>query len=159
MSDKKFFVYHLTSIIYTTLFLIISTTYWYFNIRGIQDNIDADLKQMAVVSNEIKLDNLKQLSDNETKYLNSYDVSLTNQTNEKRKVKVYIMKSNLNKNLTNNYIKYQINDYNINSLNMDGMIYLDNLNSLEEKNINLKIWISDSYKGDINYQGYIVVNS
>ncbi len=159
MSDKKFFVYHLTSIIYTTLFLIISTTYWYFNIRGIQDNIDADLKQMAVVSNEIKLDNLKQLSDNETKYLNSYDVSLTNQTNEKRKVKVYIMKSNLNKNLTNNYIKYQINDYNINSLNMDGMIYLDNLNSLEEKNINLKIWISDSYIGDINYQGYIVVNS
>lgn len=159
MSDKKFFVYHLTSIIYTTLFLIISTTYWYFNIRGIQDNIDADLKQMAVVSNEIKLDNLKQLSDNETKYLNSYDVSLINQTNEKRKVKVYIMKSNLNKNLTNNYIKYQINDYNINSLNMDGMIYLDNLNSLEEKNINLKIWISDSYIGDINYQGYIVVNS
>ena len=159
MSDKKFFVYHLTSIIYTTLFLIISTTYWYFNIRGIQDNIDADLKQMAVVSNEIKLDNLKQLGDNETKYLNSYDVSLINQTNEKRKVKVYIMKSNLNKNLTNNYIKYQINDYNINSLNMDGMIYLDNLNSLEEKNINLKIWISDSYIGDINYQGYIVVNS
>ena len=42
---------------------------------------------------------------------------------------------------------------------MDGMIYLDNLNSLEEKNINLKIWISDSYIGDINYQGYIVVNS
>lgn len=159
MSDKKFLVYHLTSIIYTTLFLIISTTYWYFNIRGIQDNIDADLKQMAVVSNEIKLDNLKQLSDNETKDLNSYDVSLTNQTNEKRKVKVYIMKSNLNKNLTNNYIKYQINDYNINSLNMDGMIYLDDLNSLEEKNINLKIWISDSYIGDINYQGYIVVNS
>ena len=159
MSDKKFFVYHITSIIYTTLFLIISTTYWYFNMRGIQDNIDADLKQMAVVSNEIKLDNLKQLSDNETKNLNSYDVSLTNQTNEKRKVKVYIMKSNLNKNLTNNYIKYQINDYNINSLNMDGMIYLDDLNSLEEKNINLKIWISDSYIGDINYQGYIVVNS
>ena len=159
MNNKKFFVYHIKSIIYTTLFLIISTTYWYFNIRGIQDNIDADLKQMAVVSNEIKLDNLKQLSDNETKYLNSYDVSLTNQTNEKRKVKVYIMKSNLNKNLTNNYIKYQMNDYNINSLNMDGMIYLDNLNSLEEKNINLKIWISDSYKGDINYQGYIVVNS
>ena len=156
MSNKLIRSY-IIDLIFTTIFLIGSTTYWYFNIRGIQDNIDADLKQMAVVSNEIKLDNLKQLSDNETKYLNSYDVSLTNQTNEKRKV--YIMKSNLNKNLTNNYIKYQINDYNINSLNMDGMIYLDNLNSLEEKNINLKIWISDSYIGDINYQGYIVVNS
>lgn len=155
---KKEIRYHILSIVYTTLFLIISTTYWYFNIQGIQDNIDNDLKQMAVVSNEIKLDSLKQLSDNETKYLNSYDVSLTNQTNELKRVKVYIMKTNLNTDLTNNYIKYQINDYYINSLNMDGMIYLDNLNGLEEKNINLKIWISDTYQGDTNYQGYIVVN-
>lgn len=156
--SNKLIRYYIINIIYTTIFLIGSTTYWYFNIRGIQDNIDNDLKQMAVVSNEIKLDSLKQLSDKETKYLNSYDVSLTNQTNELKRVKVYIMKTNLNTDLTNNYIKYQINDYGINSLNMDGMIYLDNLNGLEEKNINLKIWISDSYLGDTNYQGYIVVN-
>ena len=157
MSDKRFYIYHITSIICTTLFLIISTIYWYFNIRGI-NKIDYNLQQMAVVSNEIKLDSLKQVSDKETKNLNSYDVSLSNLTTEKRKFKVYIMKSNYNKTLTNNYIKYQINDNCINSLNMDGMIYLDDLNSLEEKNINLKIWISDSYLGDINYQGYIVVN-
>lgn len=156
MSDKKFFVYHLTSIIYTTLFLIISTTYWYFNIKGIQDNLD---DYNIHVVNEIKLDNLKQISDKETNSLASYEVSLKNNTLDKKKMMVYIMKSNLNSNLTNNYIKYQINNYGINSLNMDGMIYLDNLNSLEEKNINLKIWISDSYIGDINYQGYIVVNS
>ena len=153
MSNK--FRYYIINIIYTTIFLIGSTTYWYFNIKGIQDNLD---DYNIHVVNEIKLDNLKQVSDKETNSLASYEVSLKNNTLDKKKMMVYIMKSNLNSNLTNNYIKYQINNYGINSLNMDGMVYLDNINSLEEKNINLKVWISDSYLGDTNYQGYIVVN-
>lgn len=153
--SNKLIRYYIINIIYTTIFLIGSTTYWYFNIKGIQDNLD---DYNIHVVNEIKLDNLKQVSDKETNSLASYEVSLKNNTLDKQKMMVYIMKSNLNSNLTNNYIKYQINDYGINSLNMDGMIYLDNINSLEEKNIDLKVWISDSYLGDINYQGYIVVN-
>lgn len=153
--SNKLIRYYIINIIYTTIFLIGSTTYWYFNIKGIQDNLD---DYNIHVVNEIKLDDLKQVSDKETNSLASYEVSLKNNTLDKQKMMVYIMKSNLNKNLTNNYIKYQINDYNINSLNMDGMVYLDNINSLEEKNINLKVWISDSYLGDTNYQGYIVVN-
>ena len=154
MSNKLIRSY-IIDLIFTTIFLIGSTTYWYFNIKGIQDNLD---DYNIHVTNEIKLDNLKQVSDKETNSLASYEVSLKNNTLDKQKMMVYIMKSNLNSNLTNNYIKYQINDYGINSLNMDGMIYLDNLNSLEEKNINLKVWISDSYLGDTNYQGFIVVN-
>mgnify|MGYP004524466349 FL=1 len=154
--SNKLIRYYIINIIYTTIFLIGSTTYWYFNIKGIQDNLD---DYNIHVVNEIKLDNLKQVSDKETNSLASYEVSLKNNTLDKQKMMVYIMKSNLNSNLTNNYIKYQINDYGINSLNMDGMIYLDNINSLEEKNIDLKVWISDSYLGDTNYQGYIVVNS
>lgn len=153
--SNKLIRYYIINIIYTTIFLIGSTTYWYFNIKGIQDNLD---DYNIHVVNEIKLDNLKQVSDKETNSLASYEVSLKNNTLDKQKMMVYIMKSNLNSNLTNNYIKYQINNYGINSLNMDGMIYLDNINSLEEKNINLKVWISDSYLGDTNYQGYIVVN-
>lgn len=153
--SNKLIRYYIINIIYTTIFLIGSTTYWYFNIKGIQDNLD---DYNIHVVNEIKLDNLKQVSDKETNSLTSYEVSLKNNTLDKKKMMVYIMKSNLNSNLTNNYIKYQINNYGINSLNMDGMVYLDNLNSLEEKNINLKVWISDSYLGDTNYQGYIVVN-
>lgn len=153
--SNKLIRYYIINIIYTTIFLIGSTTYWYFNIKGIQDNLD---DYNIHVVNEIKLDNLKQVSDKETNSLASYEVSLKNNTLDKQKMMVYIMKSNLNSNLTNNYIKYQINDYGINSLNMDGMIYLDNINSLEEKNIDLKVWISDSYLGDTNYQGYIVVN-
>lgn len=153
--SNKLIRYYIINIIYTTIFLIGSTTYWYFNIKGIQDNLD---DYNIHVVNEIKLDNLEQVSDKETNSLASYEVSLKNNTLDKQKMMVYIMKSNLNSNLTNNYIKYQINDYGINSLNMDGMIYLDNLNSLEEKNINLKVWISDTYLGDTNYQGYIVVN-
>ncbi len=154
MSNKLIRSY-IIDLIFTTIFLIGSTTYWYFNIKGIQDNLD---DYNIHVTNEIKLDNLKQVSDKETNSLASYEVSLKNNTLDKQKMMVYIMKSNLNSNLTNNYIKYQINDYGINSLNMDGMVYLDNINSLEEKNINLKVWISDSYLGDTNYQGYIVVN-
>ncbi len=153
--SNKLIRYYIINIIYTTIFLIGSTTYWYFNIKGIQDNLD---DYNIHVVNEIKLDNLKQVSDRETNSLASYEVSLKNNTLDKKKMMVYIMKSNLNSNLTNNYIKYQINNYGINSLNMDGMIYLDNINSLEEKNIDLKVWISDSYLGDTNYQGYIVVN-
>lgn len=153
--SNKLIRYYIINIIYTTIFLIGSTTYWYFNIKGIQDNLD---DYNIHVVNEIKLDNLKQVSDKETNSLASYEVSLKNNTLDKQKMMVYIMKSNLNSNLTNNYIKYQINDYGINSLNMDGMVYLDNINSLEEKNIDLKVWISDSYLGDTNYQGYIVVN-
>ncbi len=153
--SNKLIRYYIINIIYTTIFLIGSTTYWYFNIKGIQDNLD---DYNIHVVNEIKLDNLKQVSDKETNSLASYEVSLKNNTLDKKKMMVYIMKSNLNSNLTNNYIKYQINNYGINSLNMDGMIYLDNINSLEEKNIDLKVWISDSYLGDTNYQGYIVVN-
>lgn len=153
--SNKLIRYYIINIIYTTIFLIGSTTYWYFNIKGIQDNLD---DYNIHVVNEIKLNNLEQVSDKETNSLASYEVSLKNNTLDKQKMMVYIMKSNLNSNLTNNYIKYQINDYYINSLNMDGMIYLDNLNGLEEKNINLKIWISDTYQGDTNYQGYIVVN-
>lgn len=153
--SNKLIRYYIINIIYTTIFLIGSTTYWYFNIKGIQDNLD---DYNIHVVNEIKLDNLKQVSDKETNSLASYEVSLKNNTFDKQKMMVYIMKSNLNSNLTNNYIKYQINNYGINSLNMDGMVYLDNINSLEEKNIDLKVWISDSYLGDTNYQGYIVVN-
>ena len=153
--SNKLIRYYIINIIYTTIFLIGSTTYWYFNIKGIQDNLD---DYNIHVVNEIKLDNLKQVSDKETNSLASYEVSLKNNTLDKQKMVVYIMKSNLNSNLTNNYIKYQINNYGINSLNMDGMVYLDNINSLEEKNIDLKVWISDSYLGDTNYQGYIVVN-
>ena len=153
--SNKLIRYYIINIIYTTIFLIGSTTYWYFNIKGIQDNLD---DYNIHVVNEIKLDNLKQVSDKETNSLASYEVSLKNNTFDKQKMMVYIMKSNLNSNLTNNYIKYQINNYGINSLNMDGLVYLDNINSLEEKNIDLKVWISDSYLGDTNYQGYIVVN-
>ena len=153
--SNKLIRYYIINIIYTTIFLIGSTTYWYFNIKGIQDNLD---DYNIHVVNEIKLDNLKQVSDKETNSLASYELSLKNNTFDKQKMMVYIMKSNLNSNLTNNYIKYQINNYGINSLNMDGMVYLDNIHSLEEKNIDLKVWISDSYLGDTNYQGYIVVN-
>ena len=66
--SNKLIRYYIINIIYTTIFLIGSTTYWYFNIKGIQDNLD---DYNIHVVNEIKLDNLKQVSDKETNSLAS----------------------------------------------------------------------------------------
>ena len=41
---------------------------------------------------------------------------------------------------------------------MDGMIIIDKLEGLESRDINLKLWISDTYNGDLNYNGRIVVS-
>lgn len=40
---------------------------------------------------------------------------------------------------------------------MDGLLYLNYLTKDKEEEINLKIWISDTYDGKTNYQGSIIV--
>ena len=40
---------------------------------------------------------------------------------------------------------------------MDGMIIVDTINSRESMNINIKLWISDTYEGDLNYEGRVIV--
>ena len=64
----------------------------------------------------------------------------------------------IHNNISNNYIKYSINNNDIKSLNQDGIIYLDSLEKLETKEIDLKIWISETYKGELNYNGRVVVS-
>ena len=55
-------------------------------------------------------------------------------------------------------LKYIINDGEIHSLNMDGIVYIDNIEKEEVKDISLKIWISDTYNGSLNYSGRVIVN-
>ena len=62
------------------------------------------------------------------------------------------------KGVNNNYLKYSINGSDIHSLNMDGVIYIDKLDSYETKNIDLKVWISDTYQGELNYNGRCIVS-
>ena len=74
-----------------------------------------------------------------------------------QKVKVYIVSDVMKNNIDNNYIKYQINGSDVKTLNMDGMIIVDTMQSNSKKNINLKLWISDTYEGDLSYSGRVVV--
>ena len=41
---------------------------------------------------------------------------------------------------------------------MDGIIYIDNIETQEVKDISLKIWISDTYNGSLNYSGRVIVS-
>ena len=139
--------YLICRIVITFLFLVISTTIWITRRPVIYHEVDKN-----ITSNEISFKELKK-GDKES----IYNLTLSNKENLQQKVKVYIVPEVLKENISNNYIKYQIGDNSIKTLNMDGMILVDTMESLEEKNISLKIWISATYEGDLSYSGRVVV--
>lgn len=153
---KKNMIYHISSIIYTSLFLIISTYIWFyvkdFNIY--QDIQDTNL----IVSSNIEFQSLNQVSEKEINNINSYNFDIQNTGSEKEEIKISIVPNMLTNNVSNNYVKYMINNEPAKSLNMDGVIYIDNIEEQETKNIDLKIWISDTYMGDLNYNGRVIVS-
>lgn len=150
-SYKKMVIYYVASIIYTTLFLISSTYYWFF----VRINPYEIYKENFLMSQVIKFDSLEKNS-SQSKNLNSYDFSVKNISDTNKDMKICILSLNKN-NVSNNYVKYQINNGSVYSLNMDGIIYIDNMEIDESRDINLKIWISDTYSGNLNYNGQVVV--
>ncbi len=146
----------MVSIITTLLFLVISTYCW-FNLKN-QVVYKEYKKDNISVSSEVAFNSLKKIADNELNDLNSYDFSISNTGNELENIKITIVPDLLSKNVSNNYVKYSINNKDIQSLNMDGIIYVANLSQKETKNINLKLWISNTYQGDLNYNGRLIVS-
>ena len=146
----KLRTYLICRIIFTFLFLIISTTVW-FN-RRVEIYHDIETK---IESNDVVVSDLKRLSESDDKV---YNLRINNKENDKQDIKVYIVPTVLSESAPNNYIKYQVNDGNIKTLNMDGMIMVDTIDSLETMDINLKLWISDTYQGDLNYEGRVIVS-
>ena len=144
----KLKTYLICRIIFTTVFLIVSTYIWFNRRVEIYHNVESKF-----TNNLIEINDLSKSSDNNQ----VYHLSIENKENEEQKFKVYLIADVMKNNIKNNYIKYQINDNDIKTLNMDGMIMIDKLNSKEEKNINLKVWVSDTYDGDLSYSGRIVV--
>ena len=138
--------YLICRIIFTTLFLIISTTVWFTRKVNVYHNVDSN-----IISNQIVFSDISK-NDNTI-----YHLKLENKEEIKQKVKVYIMPDIMKNNIDNNYIKYQIDNKDIKTLNMDGMIIVDTIDSLEEKDIELKLWVSDTYNGDLSYSGRVVV--
>ncbi len=154
---KKIMRRHIISIIITTLFLIISTYVW-FNFKVFDISYKEMEKENIEVSNQVAFSSLEKVSDKNISDLTSYNFDVTNTGNAKEDIKITIVPDILTKNINNNYIKYSINNTDIKSLNTDGIIYLDSLNELETKNFDLKIWISETYSGDLNYNGRVIIS-
>ena len=151
----KNMLYHITSIILTTLFLVSSTYYWFF-VREVTYYEEIENNNI-LVSNEIEFTSLSKVSDKDINSLNGYELKIQNKGIESEDIKIYIVPNILFNNVTNNYVKYQVNNGNIKSLNTDGMIYVSNLDYLETEDINLKIWLSETYMGELNYNGRVIV--
>ncbi len=148
---------HVISII-TTLIFLIGSTYCWFNYKGLEVSYQDYNKSGIKVSDSIAFNNLIQVSDNEISKVKPYNFSISNTNDTKEDIKITIVSDLLEESISNNYIKYSINNGNINSLNMDGVIYIDSLNNKETKDINLKLWISENYKGELNYNGRVIVS-
>ena len=142
----NFRTYLVCRIIFTFIFMI-SSTYIWFNKR----NNTYHYVESNFMCNEIVFSNINKNS-NEV-----YNLKVENKENTKQNVKVYIVPSLFDNNLSNNYIKYQVNDSEIKTLNMDGMIFVSTLDGNNALNLNLKLWVSDTYNGDLTYSGRIVV--
>lgn len=146
----KLRTYLICRIICTFLFMIISTTVWFTRDVNIYHKVKSNIE-----SNEIIISNLKRISESDNKV---YNLKIANKEKSTEKFKVYIVPTVLSTSISNNYIKYQVNDNSIKTLNMDGMIIIDKLEGLENRDINLKLWISDTYNGNLNYEGRVVVS-
>ena len=141
--------YLICRIIFTSLFVIISTNIWFTRKVEVYHVVPNN-----VLSHEVVISNLRRLSDDDD---NTYKLELENKNDDALDIKVYIVPSLVDESVSNNYIKYQVNDGNVKTLNMDGIIIISKLEALEKKDINLKVWLSDTYEGNLNYEGRIVV--
>ena len=151
---KKENRYLIGEILYTLIFLIVSTFIW-FNFK--KDYIYHDVDS-PIVFNQLSFNSLEKVKDEAINSLNSYSLNIKNTLKEEKEYKIIIVPNALKNNISNNYIKYKLGMNPIRSLNMDGIIYIDYLDVLETKNLNLKIWISDTYSGNLNFDGHIIVS-
>ena len=126
---------HVISIITTLVFLITSTYFW-FNYKGLEVSYQDYEKTGIKVSDSIAFNNLVQVKDEDINKIKPYNFTISNITDNKEDVKITIVSDLLEDSVSNNYLKYSINDGSINTLNMDGVIYIDSLDNNETKDIN-----------------------
>ena len=92
--------YLIWSIIFTSLFLIISTNVWFARKIEVYHPVPN-----RVLSNEVIISNLKRQSEDGN---NIYKLEVENKENETQDIKIYIVPSQLEESVSNNYIKYQV---------------------------------------------------
>ena len=156
MFYKKEKIFLMTRIIITILFLTFSSYIW-FNLKDFTV-YKTNTRENIIVSENITFSSLKQVSDNDVLKIEEYNFQIENKAVNNQNIKITIVQDVIQNNISNNYLKYIINDGEIHSLNMDGIVYIDNIEKEEVKDISLKIWISDTYNGSLNYSGRVIVN-
>ena len=156
MFYRKEKIFLMTRIIITILFLTFSSYIW-FNLKDFTV-YKTNTRENIIVSENITFSSLKQVSDNDVLKIEEYNFQIENKAVNNQNIKITIVPDVIQNNISNNYLKYIINDGEIHSLNMDGIVYIDNIEKKEIKDISLKIWISDTYKGSLNYSGRVIVN-
>ena len=145
MFYRKEKIFLMTRIIITILFLTFSSYIW-FNLKDFTV-YKTNTRENIIVSENITFSSLKQVSDNDVLKIEEYNFQIENKAVNNQNIKITIVPDVIQNNISNNYLKYIINDGEIHSLNMDGIVYIDNIEKEEIKDISLKIWISDTYKG------------
>lgn len=156
MFYRKEKIFLMTRIIITILFLTFSSYIW-FNLKDFTV-YKTNTRENIIVSENITFSSLKQVSDNDVLKIEEYNFQIENKAVNNQNIKITIVPDVIGNNISNNYLKYIINDGEIHSLNMDGIVYIDNIEKEEIKDISLKIWISDTYNGSLNYSGRVIVN-
>lgn len=149
------------SIVITLCFFVIGTFLWqklhinYLNTQSFLNNLEE-----VSINNELVLSDLKKISDKKSKGLDSYTFTVNNLESDEKSFYIKLIDYS-NEKISNNYLHYMIKKDNgkyseIRSLNMDGAIYFDSLKNNETSTYELKIWISENYQGEVNYQGNLV---
>ena len=146
MNSRMFLI---VRIVFTMFFCTISTIIWFTRKVEIYHEVKS-----SVIFNDVTVSDLKKVEDSDNRV---YNLKIENKDETEKNIKVYIVRDVIGNCIENNYIKYQINNENVKTLNMDGVIMISKLEGLETRDINLKLWISDTYTGNLNYDGRIVV--
>lgn len=159
---------YIMSIFCTIILLIVGSVCWYrlhLNYQNAQEFLNS--LQEVYVNEEVVLSDIQRISDQKAIDLKSYRLVLNNDSEDTKKVSIklvddyYNQYNSVNK-IENNYLRYMIkkNDgsySDIRSLNLDGELYIDNLESNSENVYEIKIWVSSNYKDTFDYHGNLIV--
>ena len=159
---------YIISILMTIVFFMISTIVWYrlhLNYESVNNTLN-NLSEVYVLE-DVTLSGLERISDKKASTLQSYRLVLNNEDDVIKKISIkliddYYEQYNSNYKIDNNYLRYMIKKDNgsysdIRSLNMNGDIYFDNLESNSESVYEIKVWVSDNYQSEFDYHGIFVV--
>lgn len=143
---KKEVKYRIKSIVEVLVFLGVMTAFWF----GPRQNLATDMSRGLsdyYMNKRISVDTNKQLTFN-----NKTDFTVTNKTDTEQNYEVIIVSDykKMRKNgctaIENNYLKYQLNDYEEKNLSVEGIIYTGVLKPNEKKNFSINISLDTQNK-------------